>query len=314
MFDVIGIGSVFVDYFFDIDGKTLKKYRLKPEDDFLFQDVRVTPGDILKELPYFGKNLGGNSLNTTVTLGALSKNVSYYGLVGKDEEGKYFIDNLNKVDKSHLIESGNTPRCMCLLSHRRKYRTFLSEVNKKDNTFFMNIDFNFLNKAKLIHVGPFALNPKKNIKELEKIFMKTKKPLISFSPGIMYINLKLKALQPLLKKTHILFLNRDEINALTNKDEKKGSKYLLEMGPKIVVCTMGKEGAIVTTEKKQFLTKAVRVKKIVDTTGAGDTFAAGFLYGLLNNKSLKWSAEFANKIASKCITDYGLRWLNKIRK
>ncbi len=310
MLDVIGIGSCFVDYFFDVDKKTLDKYNLKPEDDFLFKDITISPKDIFEKLSILRKSPGGISLNTIAVLGALNMHVAYYGVVGSDKDGDYFIEKLNKVDKSYLIRSGNMSRCTCLLSHSRKYRTFLSEVNPRDNDFFKNINYDFLNTSKFIYVGPFLADPKKNLKKLEKIFVKINKPLIGFSPSILYINLGFKALLPLIKKTYILFLNKQEIKKLVNKNAKDGSKYLLKYGPKIIVCTMGKEGAIVTTSKEQIFQKGKKIENVVDTTGAGDSFAAGFLCGLIKEKSLNWSLSYANKIASRSVSDFGLSWLS----
>lgn len=312
MSDVIGIGSVFIDYFFEVDSKLLNKYHLKPEDDFLFREVKITPKEIFDKLPYLSKSPGGISLNTIAVLGSMNINVSYYGLIGNDKEGKYFFDNLHKVEKSHLVKTGNMSRCACLLSHSRKHRTFLSEVNKNDDKFFENVNFKFLNNAKFVHVGPFLLNTKKSLKKLEKIFSKINKPLISFSPSILYINFGFEMLIPLLKKTYILFLNEQEIEKLTNKNPKEGSKYLLNFGPKIVICTLGKKGALVTTSRKQIFRISKKIKKIIDTTGAGDSFAAGFLYGILKQKSLKECLIIANKIASKAVSDFGLKWLGNI--
>lgn len=313
MFDVIGIGTVFVDYFFDVSQNFLEKYNLNPEDDALFKDVKVPSRNIFEKLPLLDKSPGGISLNTIAVLGRLNRKVSYYGLVGKDKEGGYFLNNLRGVDKSHLIGGGKMSRCACLLSNNRRSRTFLSEVNTKDNDFFKNIDFAFLNTARFIHVAPFLLGSKKSLKKLESIFKKLNKPLISFSPSILYINYGLKLLKPLLKKTYILFLNEHELRKLTGKNAKNGSKYLLSYGPKIVVCTMGKKGVLVTTTKEQMFKKGGKIKKVIDTTGAGDSFAAGFLYGLLKNKSLEWSANFANKIASQSVSDFGLGWLGNLK-
>ena len=131
MYDVIGIGSTFVDYFFDVDENILRIYNLKPEDDFLFKDTNIPPKDIFEKLPILSKSPGGICLNTIAVLRALNTNVSYYGVIGKNEDGKYFLNNLKKVDTTHSIKSGRMSRCACLLSQNRKHRTFLSEVNPK---------------------------------------------------------------------------------------------------------------------------------------------------------------------------------------
>lgn len=313
MLDVIGIGSAFVDYFIEADQKFFKKYNLKVEDDFLFEEKNIKPAAFFKENQILAKSPGGNSPNTIAVLAKLGAKVGYHGILGKnDKNSRFFLEKLKKIDFSHVFRKGKMSEAACMISHDRKYRTFLSKVNKDDNYFFQKIDYSFLNLASFVYIGPFFLNPRENIKKLKKVFENIKKPLICFSPGIVYLGSDDKNITPLLKKTYVLFLNSQEIKTMTKKTAKEGSKKLLEYGPKIIVCTLGEKGVLVTSSKEQFYVKAKKVKKIIDTTGAGDAFAAGFLYGLIKKKSLRWSANFGNKIASYSISGFGLSWLKSL--
>lgn len=312
MLDVIGIGSAFVDYFIEADQKFFKKYNLKVEDDFLFEEKNIRPASFFKENQILAKSPGGNSPNTIAVLAKLGAKVGYHGIIGKnDKNSSFFLKKLKKID-FHVFKKGKMSKAACIVSHNRKYRTFLSEVNKYDNYFFQKIDYLFLNLASFVYIGPFYLNPKENIEKLKKVFENIEKPLICFSPGIVYLEFNDKNIIPLLKKTHVFFLNSQEIKTMTKKTVKEGSKKLLEFGPKIIVCTLGGKGVLITSSKEQFYTKAKKVKKIIDTTGAGDAFAAGFLYGLIKKKSLRWSANFGNKIASYSISGFGLSWLKSL--
>ena len=69
---------------------------------------------------------------------------------------------------------------------------------------------------------------------------------------------------------------------------------------------------MITAKQKQFSVAAIKIDNIIDSTGSGDTFAAGFLFGLIKNKSLEWSADFGIKIASLSLTDFGLKWLEQL--
>ena len=307
--DVIGIGSAFVDYFFQTDEEFLKRYNLKPEDDFLFQEKKISPNLIFKKLKPITKSPGGIAVNTIATLAKLGINVGYYGVIGNDDNSDFWLENIGRVDTPKVIRRGKMSICTCLLTHHGKKRTFLSQVNPADFDFLKNIDFGYLNGAKFIHFGPLILNSRKGIVFTQKLIEKITKPKISFSPSILYIAEGWENLLPIFKKTYILFVNQKEMKYLTHQNPKSGSKKLLKYGPKIVVCTLAEKGALITTSKGQFHFSRVDVENIVDTTGAGDAFAAGFLYGLIKNKSLKWSANFANQIAAKSLSDFGLHWL-----
>ncbi len=310
---VIGIGSTFVDYFFEADKKFLKDYKLKPEDDVFFEDKGITLNQILSKLTLLSKSPGGMSTNTTAVLSKLGEKAGFYGIVGQDENEKIWKEKLPNVDLSHVKTLGTTSVCACILTGKQKHRLFISSMNHADNLFFDNVDYLFLNSAKLIHVSPFLLDPEGTIPRVAALLEKIDKPQISFTPSLIYSWLGLKAIEPIIKNVDIIFFNTEELKALTNKSPKIGSKILLKCGPKIVVCTMGKKGVLITTQDMQFLTKTRPVKKIVDSTGAGDAFAAGFLFGILNKKTLQWSASFGNKVASNALTDYGLSWLKDFK-
>jgi ribokinase len=141
------------------------------------------------------------------------------------------------------------------------------------------------------------------------MFSKVDQKKLLFNPSTVYCYLGLKKITPLLEKTFVLFVNDAEIKMLTGKKPKGGSKELLDLGPEIVVCTMGDKGALITNRDSQFISPAKKVSRVIDTTGAGDTFAAGFIYGLIKNKSLEWSASLGNKMAAKALSDFGQHWM-----
>lgn len=307
--DVIGIGSAFVDYFFQTDEIFLKKYNLKPEDDFLFSQKKISPSTIFKKLKLVTKSPGGIAVNTLTALAKLKVKVGYCGTIGSDKDSDFWQKNIGNIDLSKVKRVGKMSTCACLLTSHGKKRTFLSQVNPADFDFLKNIDLDYLNSAKFIHLGPLILNSKKGIVIAQRLLEKITNPKISFSPSILYIAERRRELDKILAKTYVLFLNQKEMKYLTNQKPEHGSRQLLKYGPKIVVCTLAEKGALITTTKGQFHSPRVDVKKIIDTTGAGDAFAAGFLFGLLQSKSLKWSANFANRLAAKSLTDFGLQWL-----
>src|SRR3989344_5339109 len=133
--DVIGIGSAFVDYFIKTDEAFLKKLGLKPEDDFLFKEKKISKNDIFDKLKVLTKSPGGISVNTIAALAKLNIKVGYCGVIGKDINGDFWTKNIGNIDLSRIKRVGKTSICACLLTSQGKKRTFLSEVNPTDFDF-----------------------------------------------------------------------------------------------------------------------------------------------------------------------------------
>lgn len=311
MFDVIGIGSPAVDYFFETDNTFLHKLKLKPEDDFLFTEKNIKPTEIFDNLNLIAKSPGGIVTNTLEVLSTFGCKTSYFATIGSDQEGEYWLKNIKGINKKNIFIKGKMTKCICLLTNNGKSRTFLSDVNENEIDFMKKIKNDQLNNAKIIHIGPLISEPEKGIELTLKLMARIKEPLISFSPSIYYTKYGASKLEKVIKKTDIIFVNSKELRYLIGKNPKEGSKYLVRMGTKIVVCTLAEKGSLVTTKDMQFNYSRVNTKKIIDTTGAGDSYAAGFLYGLLKNKSLEWSARNASVVASNSLSDYGLNWIKK---
>ena len=109
---------------------------------------------------------------------------------------------------------------------------------------------------------------------------------------------------PLIKRSHLLFVTEREVKLLTGRDLSAGAWRLMEVGPSILVCKKGKQGSHVFTQQRDFEVPGLQLE-VVDNTGAGDVYNAGFLAGVLLEKPLEDSAVFATKIAAKSLTGYG---------
>jgi ribokinase len=129
---------------------------------------------------------------------------------------------------------------------------------------------------------------------------------VSLDPGELYARKGLATLKPLIKRSFVVFLNENEIKLLTGKNYREGAKTLVNEGIGIVAAKLGKRGCYLTDDKETLLIKPYKVK-VVDTTGAGDAFCAGFLYGLIKKKDLHECGRLGNFVASRCIREAGAR-------
>ena len=104
----------------------------------------------------------------------------------------------------------------------------------------------------------------------------------------------------------MVFLNEDEIRTMTGEGHEKGSGILAGQGAGIVAVTMGGKGCWVRHGDETFTAAAADVKAL-DTTGAGDAFNAGFLYGLVQERDVRECAALGNAVAARCIRHPGAR-------
>ena len=148
---------------------------------------------------------------------------------------------------------------------------------------------------------------------------------LSFTPGALYARKGLKTLHPIISRTYVLFTNQDEIRQLAGEDVISGAKSCLKQGCKIVAVTLGKgvklelgnranrrtvtAAGYIRDAETEYIVPAGKQNGIVqaDTTGAGDGFATGFLYGLLKGKGLAECGHLGDIIARFSISEIGAR-------
>lgn len=287
---IIGLGALNVDNFFKVE-------------NLLLSENPAYPIDV---------QAGGSAANTITALSKLGVETGFVGIVAADAYGKLLLSEFKgrKVDTSRIII--RKPHDLIVSSGAldafvdRKGRRMLfvkPQVNSSLN--YNELDIKYLKSATYLHLSSFVDDTQLKLQKklIDTINGETK---ISFSPGSLYCDRGLDEILPIIKKTEILFLEKKEIYQLFKKNYKIAAKTLISLGPKIVVVTKGKDGAYVTDGKQELELRARKVN-VVDTTGAGDAYAAGFLYGQINNLSLNQSAELGTAVASFSIQKIGAR-------
>jgi ribokinase len=131
--------------------------------------------------------------------------------------------------------------------------------------------------------------------------------MVSFDPGALYARKGLAALGSIVKRAFVLMPNEGELELLTGMaDYRRGAEAMLSRGVKVVAVKLGNRGCYVTDGRQSHNVEAFKVS-VVDTTGAGDAFCAGFLYGLIKHESLEQCGRIGNFVASRCTTRMGAR-------
>lgn len=245
---------------------------------------------------------GGSAANTVFALTKMGFKTGYIGKVGTDSEGDFLLQRLEDVDTSRVRREGLSGCCLILLDQTRDRFMFLFS-NSNDDLKEEEIDIPYLSNTHYLHMSSFSGTlPFKA--QLEAARALSKIVCISFDPGELYARRGIEKLSPLLEHSKILFVTQEEIEMMTKMDYRAGAVMLLKTGPELVVCKRGPLGSHVFKASIDFEVPAEKVD-VVDSTGAGDVYDAGFLAGLLLRLPLERCAVLATGAAAKSITGYG---------
>lgn len=304
---IVGFGALNLDLIFEVeDFKSISsnKVRLTPGEEFFDSDEDFQ--FLLEQLNRFGnlrsKSGGGSAANTIVALARMGFRTKFIGKVGEDEEGDFLLENLKPVRTDLVCRGQRSGICLVVLD--RHQDRFLFVRGNANNTLGIDeINLNHLKGISWIHLTSFIGEPPF---EAQKFLLShlDSSVKVSMDPGEIYAKKGLDKIRPLIERSYILFLTEKEIRLLTHQDLSAGAETLMEIGPSVLVCKKGSQGPHVFSEKGHFEVPAIQVE-VVDNTGAGDVYDAGFLAGYLLGQSLEESALFATKIAAKSVTGYG---------
>jgi ribokinase len=288
-FDFVGFGALNVDKLFKVNKLA------KAEGESFIED--------------YAETCGGSAANTSVGLARLGCKVGYIGKVGCDKEGDMLILDFCKeginTDGVVRSEQGKSGSVMGFVD-KKGARALYVNSGVNDTINIDEVNARYAAQAQFLHltsfVGDESFQTQKKL--LDKIPDSTK---VSFDPGALYARRGFAALEPIIKKTCVLMPNALELTLLTGEIAyRKGAGAMIGRGVKIVAVKLGSDGCYVTDGHEQHLIEPFKVD-VVDTTGAGDAFCAGFLYGLVNGKSLLECGKLGNFVASRCVMKMGAR-------
>jgi len=289
-FDVVGFGALNVD-------TLLKVGRIAGAEEESF-------------IESYTESCGGSAANTIVGLARLGCKVGFVGKVADDHEGKLQVDSFvnEGVDVEGIVHAkkGKSGTVLGFVD-KKGARALYINPGENDTLESREINLDYVAQTSFLHMTSFVgERPFRAQKKIVGMLPKTLK--LSFDPGALYAQRGFTAIEPLIRSSYVFMPNSLELEQLTGEaDYHEGAKIILEMGVKIVVVKLGAKGCYVTDGQEERLIESFPAEAI-DTTGAGDAFNAGFLFGLLNNKNnLFECGRLGNFVASKSITARGAR-------
>ncbi len=288
-FDVIGFGGLNVDTLLKVD-----KIAAAEEESFIRN---------------FEEACGGSAANTIVGLARLGCKVGFIGKVANDHEGNLQMNcfRAEGVDTEGIIHT-DKGKSGAVLGFVDKKGARALYINSGVNDLIepREIKWQYVSQTQFLHISSFV--GEKSFRTQKKLLSSLPSTVkISFDPGSIYAQKGFAAIEPLIQNSFVMMPNALELELLTEeKDYPKGSKVLIDMGVKIVAVKLGNKGCYVTDGQEKRTIQPFKVP-VTDTTGAGDAFNAGFLYGLIKDKPLVECGRLGNFVASRSITKMGAR-------
>ncbi|MDF1558354.1 MAG: carbohydrate kinase family protein [ANME-2 cluster archaeon] len=286
---VIGFGALNLDKIFYVDRI------VKPDEEGFISSVENHPG--------------GSGANTMVGLSRLGIEVGYIGKVANDEAGKLLQDDLASegVNTSGVAaSSGRSGACLIMVDGRGD-RGILVDPGVNDTITAADIDLEMINNVDLVHFTSFVCRGSDTSFETQKQVATCTNADLSLDPGTLYAERGMEALMEFISQSRVVLPSDHELKLMTGcLDVSDGADMLIDAGAKWVAVKMGSRGCYVTDGTSGIHIPAQNVK-VVDTTGAGDAFNAGFLFGMLEEEDIETCGKIGNIVASISIGQRGAR-------
>ena len=306
---ILGIGNAIVDVICKVEDDFITKNNLtKSTMKLIFDDKEFK--ELLSNLKIEKTVSGGSVANSIVGLSQLSNEVGFIGKVNDDELGSKYEDGLKQENVKYFYskkkEELPTGTCLILVTpdSERTMCTFLGTAGKINED---DVSSDVIKKSEIILLEGYLWDEGEPKKAFEKAIQSANKVAMSLSDQFCVDRHKPHFLELVKNKLDITFANEQEIMSLIDaKSFDEVINFSKSLG-KIIVLTRGEKGAVAINGDEVVECGIKEGLKIVDLTGAGYLFAAGFLHGYLNNMSLKESLDKGTEMSSKVIQQIGAR-------
>jgi sugar/nucleoside kinase (ribokinase family) len=308
--DVIALGSPLIDFLVEVEDQKLLEFNVQKGEMKLVNEEEAK--DILQKIKDEKLSIklcpGGSAANTLRGIGLLGGNVILIGKVGNDDHGEFYMEEMRRHNVKHSTNNnkGITGHAITFITpdSQRTFSTHLGaavEITKED------IVEHDIATSNVLYIEGYQLEGKPQEAALHTIEMakkhNTKVALDVSDSGVIRRNKEM--FNNVLQDVDILFSNEDEAQEFTGKPPEEAISILGEVC-NIAIIKIGAEGSLISHNGELIMIDPVSAIAI-DTTGAGDTYAAGFLYGYTQGWDLKKAAELGSLMAAKIVELKGVQ-------
>ena len=311
-FDIVGIGNAIVDVIADVEDQYLKDHELRKGLMSLVDLESVKK--ISDTLNIKTTVSGGSVANSIVCLAQHNIKTAFIGKVGEDTIGNKFVEGLSK-EQVHFANSpqsdeAETGRCVVMVTPdaQRTMSTYLG-ISQKLNSGDINEEV--IKNSSITYLEGYLWDlddAQVAIKKATECAKKSGKKVAFSVSDVFCIERFRDSFKEIVENdADIIFANEEEAKALFEVNDLNSAIEKMKNLNKIFAITRGENGAQIITSSDSIMIQPEKIEKLVDTTGAGDIFAAGFLLEYINNKTLLECANKGVNLASQIIQKYGAR-------
>src|SRR5210317_2428457 len=306
--NIIGIGNAIVDVICKVEDQFLIDHQLTKSTMKLVDEIEFK--NLLSNLTIEQTIAGGSVAKSIVGMSQLGSEVSFIGKINNDELGNKYQESLTKEKVKYCYqkkqETVPTGTCLILITpdSERTMCTFLGiagKINEKD------VSSDAIKKSEIVFLEGYLWDEGEPKKAFDKAINNAKKVAMSLSDQFCVDRHKPHFLNLVKDKIDITFSNEQEITSLIEAKNFKDVINFAKKLNKLIIVTRGEKGAIAVNGEEVFESNIQKNLKIIDLTGAGDLFAAGFLHGYINKLSTKNCLEKGTEMSSKVIQQIGAR-------
>ena len=306
---ILGIGNAIVDVICKVDNNFIEQNNLTKSTMKLFFDENEFK-NLLTNLKIEKTVSGGSVANSIVGLSQLGDKVGFIGKVSEDNFGNKYEEGLKKENVEYFYskkkEKLPTGTCLILVTpdSERTMCAFLGSAGKINEN---DIDPSVIKKSEIIFLEGYLWDEGDPKKAFDKAILNANKVAMSLSDQFCVDRHKSHFLELVKNKLDITFTNEQEITSLIDAKNFNEVINFSKQLKKLIVITRGEKGAVAVQDGAVFECNIQKNLKIIDLTGAGDLFAAGYLHGLINNKTVAECLAKGTELSSIVIQKIGAR-------
>tara|TARA_B100000900_G_scaffold383389_1_gene371268 strand:+ start:1932 stop:2948 length:1017 start_codon:yes stop_codon:yes gene_type:complete len=310
--DLIGLGNAIVDIIVNVEDKFLEINNLKKGSMNL---INSNESEILlKNCKVIKKISGGSSANTVVCLAELGNNVQFVGRVKNDDFGNFFstdIKKSNTIFNTPQIKKGPSSAHSIIFVTPDAQRTMCTYLGASVEFEPKDVNYNQIKNSEYLYLEGYLWDSDlaKNafLKAARLAKESDTKIILSLSDSFCVDRHRESFLTLIKNYTDIVFCNESEVLSLFKETDLQSCLESISSICELVIITLGSKGSLVINKGESKEIKPKVLGKIIDTTGAGDLFAGGFIHGLINNYSIEKCGELGSICAGHIITQLGSR-------